>query len=344
MRTIATYPSQRGTVLVTVLMMFAIAALLATEMAYRQKLDIRRTSAMLMTEQAREYLIGAEELAKLALKDDFKSDKRSGKPVDGLKEEWALKRPPFPVEGGLIQGEIIDAQSKFNINSLVDAAGDVRNPQLLAKANFIKLLTALDVPEEGSPQEVYDKIVDWLDKDQNPSGFDGSEDGEYLRHTVPFRTGNRFCVDVSELKSIEGLDIKTYNTIEPYLTALPPETKLNLNTANAEILSAMTVDTKIIVEREANPLQDTAGKIPQKADFPGISPTVTDADIEKQFSVYSNFFELHAKAVIGGRSVYSRAILYRPDISSTKGDKIEVIYRAFVDPLQQPMTPVAARP
>lgn len=341
---------QQGTVLVTVLMMFAIAAFLAAEMAYRQKLDVRRTSAMLMTEQAREYLVGAEELAKLALKDDYKSDQRQQQFVDSLGEDWAQKRPPFPVDGGYIQGELIDAQSKFNLNDLVDMTSgtNTTDSAKLAKDQFIKLLNQLGVPKEGSAEAVYEKVVDWLDKGQDETGNDGREDSAYLRAKRPYRTGDRVFVDVSELRLIDEMDPETYAALEEHVVAIPPGTPKNLNTAEQELLLVMGLrqSADLLAAREMKPLvndSDVDNYLPDDNTLKGIlgtNTTFTKDKFKELVSRSSRYFELRAKAVIGGRTIYSRSLLYRSDSGAAggKGGKLEVVYRAFVDPLQQPMT------
>jgi len=342
---------QNGTVLVTVLMMFAIAAFLASEMAYRQKLDVRRTSAMLMTEQAREYLMAAEELSMLALKDDFKADKKQNKFIDGLGDEWALKRPPFQVEGGLIQGEIVDAQGKFNLNDLVDPAtgkGEADKPRAkLAQAQFKKLLQSLDIPKEGSSEALVEKIVDWMDTGQDETGTDGREDSAYLSAKRPHRTSNRVFVDVSELRSIEEIDNDTYTKLEPHVVALPPGTPLNINTAEQEILDVFMVEDMpgLLSRRERDPVDENtlSNHSPKKDKLNSTYDlTLEDKHLEKLVSTNSTYFELKAKAVIGERTVYSRSLIYRPPEGAPNGNsgKLEVIYRAYVDPLQQPMTPL----
>lgn len=339
------YHRQQGTVLVTVLMMFAIAAFLAAEMGYRQKLDVRRTAAMLQTEQAREYLLGAEDLAKLALKEDYKADKKNNnKFVDGLGEDWALKRKPFPVEGGFIQGELIDAQSKFNINNLIKA--DTGKPNPIAKEQFIGLLNALGIPKDGSPEAVYEKVLDWLDKDQDEAGPDGREDGAYLGKKRAYRTAGEPIADISELRAIDGMDAETFKVLEQHIVALPPPTQINLNTAEQELLSAakVTDEKGLLATREQKPID--------KNDLANVVPRAPQGqrqeDYNEMFNVSSEYFELRAKAQVGERSLYSRSIIHRepgqPSQDSTgratggNGGKLQVIYRAFVDPLQQPMT------
>lgn len=350
---------QRGTVLVTVLMMFAIAAFLAAEMAYRQKLDVRRTGAMLLNEQAREYLLGAEALAMLALKDDYKQDKKDNKFIDSLSEEWARKRPPFPVEGGYIQGELIDAQSKFNINDLVDENGNTTGASArMAKVFFLSLLNQLDIPKDGSPESVYEAIVDWIDTNQDEVGPDGREDGAYLRAKRPYRTGNRIILDISELRAVEGMDQEIFSKLVPHLVALPPGTPKNLNTLETPLMSVMKLkDTaQLQTERESGGIDENeknnylpdfntilqGGGATNQQGGTGSGTNSGTNDLKDQFGVKSSYFELLAKAEVGGRVVYSKSLIYRyPDDAqpSEKSGKLKVIYRTYIDPLQEPMTP-----
>ncbi|CBL47058.1 General secretion pathway protein K [gamma proteobacterium HdN1] len=361
---------QQGTVLVTVLMMFAIAAFMAAEMGYRQKYDVRRTSAMLMTEQAREYLTGAEQVAKLALIEDFKSDRKNNAYVDSLNEIWATRQPPFPVDGGYIQGQLIDAQSLFNINNLI--LPDTGKPSPTAKTIFINIMNGLDIPKEGSAEAVYEKIVDWLDTDQNETGTDGREDSYYMGLKRPYRTGGQPLADLSELRAIDGIDRDTFEKLAPHIVALPPGTPINLNTAESELLSAAQVKNidQLLSRRNKNPVKanEVAQYLPKSAptgDTTEGSDSEDTGDTNTQrnassvgtavkdsgFSANSEYFELRAAAKIGERTLYSRAIVYRKatqgasdDAASRANDgRLQVIYRAFVDPLQQP-DPVVATP
>jgi general secretion pathway protein K len=357
---------QRGTVLVTVLMMFAISAFIATEMAYRQKFDIRRTGALLTAAQTREFLGAAESLALYALNDDLRQDKQKGESdaSDNLTERWAKPVPPFPVDGGSVQGILTDAQGKFNVNWLVKK-GDEEGKWVPNKAGidaFVKLLNALGVPKDPqvSATDLANRLADWMDAGDDPQPEGGFEDTEYLRTEVPRRTPNTLIRDITEIRSIEGMDLETWMSVEPYLAALPVQTRLNPYTAGAEVLSAIGVSNvaEWMQRRVSVPVPnisevkregDTGGGTGQTG-TPDGDPSGNPAGDPAgggsggatgkiELTPTSQYFELHGTARLGDRILQSRSILYRPPTAGEKGDKLKVIYRRFVDPMTPPPPP-----
>lgn len=232
---------QHGTVLITVVMMVAIAAIIVTDMTYRQKLDIKRTSALLSRDQAFQYLISAEELANFVLVDDLKADNNKNDPiiVDTLYENWAKESSPFIVAGGFIQGRIYDLQGRFNINSLMASDTQVRDVQ---RDRFRSLLGSLGIPKETNsqvtPAILTERLVDWMDANQDPTGFDGMEDLDYLARFPPHRAANSVMWDVSELMLIEGFTPQDLAVLSDWICILPPDVALNVNTADPRILEA----------------------------------------------------------------------------------------------------------
>jgi len=232
---------QRGTVLITVVMMVAIAAIIVTDMTYRQKLDIKRTAALLSRDQAFQYLLSAEELANLALVDDLRQDNNKNDPVfvDSLDEGWSKPSSPFPVAGGAIQGRIFDLQGRFNINSLMASDTKVQQAQ---RERFQSLLGSLGIPGDATSQlsaaSLTDRLVDWMDADQEPTGFDGKEDLDYLGMVPPYRAANAVMWDVSELMLVDGFTASDVAKLAQWVAFLPPDVPLNINTADPVILDA----------------------------------------------------------------------------------------------------------
>ena len=189
---------QRGTVLITVILMVALAALIATDIGYRQKLDIKRTSSFLSRDQAFFLLLAAENVVKQGLILDLKQDNSPNNPVfkdvKG-KERWdEYNGQPIPVEGGVIQGELIDLQSRFNINSIMDDDSDIQAAQ---RALLKKLMTLKMVPDPNninlSADMLIERLVDWLDPDSDVTGTDGMEDLDYLTRPTPPSARWRRC-------------------------------------------------------------------------------------------------------------------------------------------------------
>lgn len=221
---------QRGVALITVLLVVAVVTIVCAGMIARQHLAIRSSANLLDVRQAWHYALGGETLAKALLK----RDSRQGDPrntVDHLGEAWAKPLQPFALdEGGVLTVQIQDLSGRFNLNSLV------RQQQVneLAVSRFRRLLLRL-----GITTPYAERLVDWLDADQEPTGGEGAEDNQYLLAAPAYRTANRRMQDVSELRLLLGMTEADYRRLLPYVSALPEEAGINVNTAGAMVLSCL---------------------------------------------------------------------------------------------------------
>ena len=112
--------SQRGAALIIAMLVFALSATLLVALQREFSLALQRGTNQLFSEQAWAYLIGAEELAKLALQADNLLDARSATAADHLGELWAQPATPYPLDaGGWMTGQLTDLQGRINLNMLV---------------------------------------------------------------------------------------------------------------------------------------------------------------------------------------------------------------------------------
>ena len=353
---------QRGTVLITVMLMVAVAALIASEIAYRQHIDILRTGAFLARDAASHYLVAAEELGLFALHKDREEDDRkfrSGNQTeirDHLGEEWN-KGGKFPLPGGIgtIEGNLYDLQARFNVNSLMDK--DPKRRQIYANT-FTAILDKVlrehpkAFPEGTTSNMLRERVIDWLDQDETATGFDGMEDDAYFRKERPYRTANQFISDASELLLIEGITPQALVYLEEELSFLPLSAKINLYTADAELLAQMglqraqvdefvnkqrprqfnqkfTVEYKDLNEvftflkgttaPPPNPVGG-AGQIPNPLDPDNPTPGTTGGagtgpDVD-MFDIKSEFFLLKGKAVVNGKPVLVESVIWKPPLNS----------------------------
>ena len=115
--------SQQGAALIIAMLVFALSATLLVALQREFSLALQRGTNQLVSEQAWAYLIGAEELAKLALQADHLLDARSATAADHLGELWAQPATPYPLDaGGWMTGQLTDLQGRINLNMLVDAS------------------------------------------------------------------------------------------------------------------------------------------------------------------------------------------------------------------------------
>ena len=120
--------SQQGAALIIAMLVFALSATLLVALQREFSLALQRGTNQLFSEQAWAYLIGAEELAKLALQADNLLDARSAVAADHLGELWAQPATPYPLDaGGWMTGQLTDLQGRINLNMLVSTSA-TQNP------------------------------------------------------------------------------------------------------------------------------------------------------------------------------------------------------------------------
>jgi general secretion pathway protein K len=275
---------QRGVALITALLVVALAAAAAAAMATRQQIDVRRTANLLHSEQAYAYVLGAESWARVVLERDAAESQ-----VDKLDEDWATQIPASIVEGGTVAGRIIDMQGRFNLNSL--APGGVAEPAAIER--YKRLLRLLDLEDT-----LADPLVDWIDADINARFPDGAEDETYLLLQPAYRVANRPLVSVSELRLVKGYESEVVARLQPFVTALPEATPVNINTASAEVLAALAANLSVsdgealIEARDKEGYTDAAGFLRE----PVFAGQAVDGDA---VSVNSQWFLLVGEANIG---------------------------------------------
>jgi general secretion pathway protein K len=239
---VSTRRRNNGVAVITAVLITATIAITAVAMASRQTLDVRRTSNIINGDRSYVFALGVESWAMQILM----RDKRDNQ-TDNLNEDWALHLPPINVEGAVVTGHVEDMQGRFNLNNLLK--GDKVSP--LDMQRFRRLLTIL-----GLDPSLADAVVDWIDPDSDVTQPAGAEDMIYLRAEVPYRAANRPFVSPSELLLVQGFTSDVYKALEPYITALPARTAINVNTASKEVLMALADN---INENDAQQLIDNRG-------------------------------------------------------------------------------------
>ncbi|MEO9330777.1 type II secretion system minor pseudopilin GspK [Ectopseudomonas guguanensis] len=292
---------QSGVALITVLLVVAVVTVVCAGLIARQQLSIRSSANQLHVNQAWHYALGGETLAKAVLERDVRrGDPRQ--PVDHLLEPWA--RPlTFPLdEGGELRVRIVDPSARFNLNSLVRQG----RPNELAVLRLRRLLLRL-----GIDKPYAERLLDWLDTDSEPQGGNGAEDGQYLLATPPYRAANREVTDVSELRLLLEMDEADYRRLLPFVSALPGEALLNVNTASAMVLSSLSdgltpdTATALIAARGAEGYPSPAAFAAQPA-LAGMGEQVVQG-----LAVGSQYFEVFSEVSLGERRVVLRSLLQR---------------------------------
>jgi general secretion pathway protein K len=314
---------QRGVALLTALLIVSLATIIAVNMTERQQYDIRRVENLLHSEQGYYYALGGEAWARSVLYRDFKS--ASHKATDNLFEDWAQPLPATIIEGGTISGQIFDLQARFNLNNLY--LEDRRDPGAVNRHKeqirfFESLLTTLDIKEN-----VTQALIDWMDTDSDISFPNGAEDQTYAEKAPPYRTSNQPMSSPSELMLVEGVTSEMYAKLKPFVCALPENTTININTAPAVIIAALSA--QIDLEKATEIVEERTEVFDKNKEF--IDTTNTHAADKKKYEleitpligVSSQYFQVQAQVEMGNVTHNLRSNLKRNADSS-----IEVISRS----------------
>ena len=105
----------RGVVLLSVLLIVALLSAVAYQLLARHSLTVAQARYSFSGDQSLAYALGAETLARQVLFEDWS---QSGPGVDNLLETWAQPLAPFEIENGLLEVQVRDMHSCFNLNSL----------------------------------------------------------------------------------------------------------------------------------------------------------------------------------------------------------------------------------
>jgi general secretion pathway protein K len=317
---------EKGVALITAIIVVSIAAIAAVAMTHELQLNIRRSSNIFTADQGFLYALGSEAWSRGMLIRDLK-DSNSDSNYDGLDEDWAQELPLTPVEGGQVQALTTDLQARFNINNLYLEAEDPSDEDKKLVANnlavFQRLLAILELPES-----IAQATADWLDEDIKALYPDGAEDTEYLDLDQPYRTANGPMSNPTELRLIKGVDQEVFEKLAPYVTTLPEQTEINVNTADTIVIQALADDLdeadieQLISEREDTPFEQPTVFIKKLKALLGKN-NVESEQLTSLISVESHYFQMETVVQMESSSQRLVSRLY-------KGEKgVVVISRAL---------------
>ncbi len=309
---------QQGIALITVMLIVALCAIIASQMTTRLQTQMQRSTNISFNQQAYWYAMGAEELAKRLLMKAFKDEPE----ITHLEQIWAQEERSFPVDFGEISGEITDLQACLNLNALhpnavtkedtkqqnknspetknkaeakekeSDKANTAsappkknkNNKQLPAATVLEALIVNLNIEGVGNfeAEAMVNALTDWLDGDDLITSSGGAEDNDYASREFPYLAANTYLGSVNELRLIENFTPAVILALTPYVCVIPQNNqhKININTLDAELpeLLQALIDSSLDDAQQILSARDSAG-YENVQDFLNL-PEVTAAGLE----------------------------------------------------------------
>lgn len=287
------YIDSRGAVLISVVLLVALATSVASFLAWQQSVWLRQMENLRARSQADLIARSGVDVAREWLHSETAAaDKAIG--------DWSISLPPLAAESGYLSGELRDQQGLLNLNNIVSNGAET--PDFIVLKRLFELLKIDERPLAA--------LRDWLDSDEDVSPG-GAESQTYLALEPAYRSANQALTSIENLYRVAGFDDKIIATIRPYVTVLPAASKLNLNTAPAEILAARFAMP--LGEAEVLALSRQQNRFANLDDFINRVPLAYRNNITNKdnLTFVSEYFLTVSRAELANANVAYRALLRR---------------------------------
>ena len=308
---------QRGAALLTAMLTVAMVATLASAALWQQWRQVEIEIAERVRSQTAWMMTGALDWTRLILREDAIS--AQGAAADHLGEPWALPVQESKLSTFLSQdqqwregdtevflsGQITDAQSRMNVMNLVED-GQISAPAL---ARFAALFERL-----GLPLTELQNLAQQLQV-----SLQASRASQTNTNRASPRPAALMPQQTAQLVWL-GLSTGTLAALQAYITVLPEATPVNLNTASAEVLSAVLPGLDLASARQAVTLRQRGhwASLNAAQEALGASGRLLN---DKQHSVQSRYFEVQGRMRIDN-VVQQETALVRRD-----GGQVRMLWR-----------------
>jgi general secretion pathway protein K len=314
---------QRGAALLAAMLTVTMVATFAAAALWQQWRSVEVEAADRSRVQSAWILTGALDWARLILRED-----RSGTD-DHLGEPWAVPLQEARLstflaadqnnnmEAGdadnvFLSGEITDLQSRLNVLNLVEK-GTVKTEWVDAFRRLFEVL--------GLPQQELVRLT------------------ENLRFALDINIDNRNASRAPlEPKRVEqlvwlGISPQTAAALEPYVTLLRSATRVNLNTAPAEVIYAaigkisLADAQRLVAERDRKPFKTVA-------DAKALLPETAEG-IDVRTAPGSSYFEVRGRLRIDNVVIEERSVVQRINSQVTTLQRERGAFETFNQAVQR---------
>ena len=288
----------RGAALLIAMSLLVLVSTLAAGMVWQQHRAIQVEASERSRTQSAWILNGALDWARLILREDA----RSGGPT-ALSEPWATPLAEARLstflaadkdnnaEGGpdaFLSGVITDMQSRYNLRNMIGADNKIVESEFLA---LQKLCEAANAPSDTAMRIAEGLRLAWAT-------------GESQANTAPISPRT-----VAQLAWF-GVDPAALERLETFIVLLPVPTRVNLNTADVEVIAAVS---PALDAGAAQAIVQARTRSPFKS-MQAAQQLAPPQALSRGFDIRSNFFEVRGKLRLDDRALEERSIVERRGI------------------------------
>ena len=283
---------QQGAALLSAMLVVALVATLASAALWLQWRQVEVEIAERGRAQSQWLLTGAMDWTRLILSEDA----RSAQTADHLGEPWALPVQESKLSTFLSQdhqwregdpevflsGQIIDAQSRLNLMSLLEDG----QPMPAMVAAWQRLFERLDLPMA----ELQSLLLRW------PQAAAASRQVKGTRvPSVPHAPDAPLQPQRFEQLVWLGLSPQTLDRLRPYATVLPTATPVNLNTAPEVVLEAIVPGLDAASARQWVQRRNAKPWMSLQEASEALGGSAGRALDERLHAIRSRYFEVHGR-------------------------------------------------
>lgn len=234
----------KGAILIVTTWILAILTLFAIGIGFRVGLEIKLTGYKLSRLKAL-YIAKAGVKSGIIEKwKEYVEGKSLG--VDAFSESWANNKDLFmdiEIGDGTFtlehpSGETDRSGKEILLYGLEDETAKINLNSSKSTPILKNLLLGFEIDLEQA-EAIVAAIEDWRDEDTIPKSTGGAEDSYYQTLDTPYETGGRDFVVIEELLLVRGITEKLFYDKLIDLLTVYGNGKININTAPADILSAV---------------------------------------------------------------------------------------------------------
>ena len=293
---------QRGVAVVTALLLTTLAITIVASLFWQQQVQVRSMENQRLQLQTKWILRGALDWAALILRED-----RQFADYDHYGEPWAVKlaetrlddyverdRNDGDESDASLSGYIIDAQARYNLNNLAKDGA----PVPAERDAFARLLENLSLR-----RELADVLAQAIAASQQRPQTD--------QQPAPARAGQPLrLLQVEDLLAVPGFTLETVEALREYVVFLPGATTVNVNTASAPVLAAVTGLS--LAEAQAQVTRRDRAFFRTTADFSTSIGKQLSQDRANAIGVGTSFFFVYGRVRLDRASLQTLALLERP--------------------------------
>lgn len=338
------FHAQRGVAVITALLLTTLAITIVASLFWQQQVQVRSIENQRLQLQKQWILRGALDYARLVLREDARNSN-----IDYLGEPWSVpleetrldqfvdnNRGEEDASDASLSGNIVDAQSYLNLTNLC-VGGVINKAQLTA---FARLLTNL-----GLAPSLAEATATMMQTAQNASGQTPAAAAAAAATAAGAQVTNASLTPTTsstavvtgalptsgsgataeplgltqrdDLLSIPGFTPQILAKLKDYVVVLPTPTTVNVNTASAEVLSAIIPTLG---------LGDANGLVARRTYFNDVADFMTKLGGQSSVASPNNIDVKTSYFLVNGKVRLSRAALDVQSLIQRNGTNTAIIW------------------